>query len=97
MHNNTADQCLCFCYTASTIPLTSWIQKYKPLASFCRCIAWFVSDLVRNPEDRFSHGVAYIMCGRATIDTLTASLLVALFDVNLILPISGFVYIVLKK
>ena len=26
-----------------------------PLAIFCGCTAWFVSDMVRNPEDRLSH------------------------------------------
>ena len=28
--------------------------KFKPLAIFCECTAEFVSDLVGNPEDRFS-------------------------------------------
>ena len=27
----------------------------KQLAIFCGCTDWFVSDLVKNPEDRFSH------------------------------------------
>ena len=42
--NRTADQHLCFRYIDSTIPL----------ASFCGCTVRFVSDLVGNPEDRFS-------------------------------------------
>ena len=29
--------------------------NFKPLAIFCGCTARFVSELVRNPEDRFSH------------------------------------------
>ena len=29
-----------------------------PLAIFCGCTARFVSDLVRNREDRFSHDTA---------------------------------------
>ena len=32
----------------------------KPLAIFCGCTARFVSDLVGNPEDRFSHNEAQI-------------------------------------
>ena len=42
-------QRLCFCYIDST--------KFKPLATFCGCTARFVSDLVGNPEDRFSRDV----------------------------------------
>ena len=48
--NCAADQRLCFRYTDSTIPLLP-----RPLAILCGCIAWFVLDLVGNPEDRFSH------------------------------------------
>ena len=32
----------------------------KILAIFCGCTAWFVSDLVGNPEDRFSRDEAQI-------------------------------------
>ena len=53
--NREADQRLCFRCTDSTIPL-----HFKPLANFCPCTAWFVSDLVENPEDRFSHNEAHI-------------------------------------
>ena len=48
--NRAADQCLCFRYIDSTIPLLS-----RPLAIFLGCTAWFVSDLVGNPRDRFTH------------------------------------------
>ena len=34
--------------------------KFKPLVIFCDCAAWFVSDLVGNPEDRFSHKEAHL-------------------------------------
>ena len=44
-----------FRYTDSTIS-----RNYKPLAIFCGCTARFVSDLVGNPEDRFSHNEAHI-------------------------------------
>ena len=54
--NKEADQLRgCFRYIDSTIPLLP-----KPLAIFCGCTARFVSDLVGNPEDRFSHNEAYI-------------------------------------
>ena len=33
---------------------------FKPLAIFCDCTVWFVSDLVGNPEDRFSHDVDHL-------------------------------------
>ena len=50
--NREADRRLCFRYIASTI---------KSLAIFCGCTARFVSDLVGNPEDRFSHNEVQIM------------------------------------
>ena len=56
--NCAADQRLCFHYTDCAIPLI--IQTVKPLAIFCGCTAQFVSDLVGNPEDRFSHNEAQI-------------------------------------
>ena len=58
-----ADQRLCFRYTDTTIPLLSKSENLKSLVIFCGCTAWFVWDLVRNPEDRFSHNEAQlIMC-----------------------------------
>ena len=58
--NREADQRLCFRYMASTIPLLPKFKIFKPLAIFCDCTARFVSDLVRNPEDRFSRNEAQI-------------------------------------
>ena len=55
--NREADQRLCFRYTESTIPLL-YIPNFKPLAILCGCTARFVSDLVGNSEDRFSHNEA---------------------------------------
>ena len=57
-----ADQCLCFLYTGSIIPLesSSLFQNFKPQGIFCDCTTWFVSDKVRNPEDRFSHNEAHM-------------------------------------
>ena len=60
--NRKADQCLCFRYTDSTIPLVSKFEIFKPLAIFCGCTARFVSDLIGNPEDRFTHDAAHIRC-----------------------------------
>ena len=37
------------------------LSNFKPLAIFCGCTAWFVSDLVGNLEDRFSHNEAHII------------------------------------
>ena len=37
------------------------IRNFKPLAILCGCTDWFVSDLVGNPEDRFSHVAAQII------------------------------------
>ena len=55
-----ADQCLCFRYTDSTIPLLHKFQNFKPPAIFCGCTAWFVLDLVGNTEDLFSHNEAHM-------------------------------------
>ena len=56
--NHATDQRLCFHYIDSTIPLLPKSEIYKFLAIFCHCTAWFVSDLVGNPKDRFSHDAA---------------------------------------
>ena len=59
LHSNcAADQRLCFRYIDSTIPLLSF-RNFKPLAIFCDCTARYVSDLVENSEDRFSHNEAH--------------------------------------
>ena len=55
-----ADQCLCFRYIDSTIPLLSKSEFSKPLTIFSGCIARFVSELVRNPEDNFSNEAAHV-------------------------------------
>ena len=59
--NREADQRLCFRHIDSTIPLLSISEISKPLAIFCSRTAWFVSDLVGNTEDRFSHNEAHIL------------------------------------
>ena len=59
--NRTADQRLCFRHIDSTIPLfpTSEIA----LAIFCDYTARFVSNLVGNPEDRFSGDAPHMKLG----------------------------------
>ena len=57
--NPEADQRLCFRYKDCPIP--PWSKYFKALAIFCDCTARFVSDLVGNPEDQFSHNEAHIM------------------------------------
>ena len=59
--NFTADQRLCFCYADSTILSSSSIRDFKVLAILGRCTCQFVSDLVENPEDRFSRVTAHVI------------------------------------
>ena len=65
--NREADQRLCFRYINSTIPFLSKSEIFKPLAIFCGCAARFVSDLVGNPEDRFSHNEAHIIVAKCYV------------------------------
>ena len=59
--NCAADQRLSFRYMDRTIPQsTTLIRKFTPLAIFYDCTVWFVSDLVGNPEYRFSHDEAHL-------------------------------------
>ena len=58
--NREADQRLCFHYTDNTISLLPKSEIFKHLDIFCVCTARFVSDLVGNPKDRFSHNEAHI-------------------------------------
>ena len=61
LHSNCeADQRLCFRCTDSSISLLKSVI-FKLLACLCDCTGRFVSDLVGNPEDRFSHVVAQIL------------------------------------
>ena len=43
----------------SAFVFATWLNS-KPLAIFCGYTAQFVSNLVRNPEDRFSQDVTHI-------------------------------------
>ena len=64
--NREADQRLRFRYTDSTIPLLSK-SNFKLLAILCGRAAWFVWDLVGNPEDRISHNEAHMKVGSAGV------------------------------
>ena len=64
--NREADQRLCFPYIDSTIPLLPKYENFKPLAILCGWAVRFVSDQVRNPEDRFSHNEAHTVHGKAS-------------------------------
>ena len=58
--NKGADQCLCFRYMDSTIPL---LLKYEFSSIYpsSEDADRFVSDLVGNPEDRFSRVAAHLL------------------------------------
>ena len=58
--NHEADQRLCFRHKDSTISLLHK-SEISRLAIPCGSTARFVSDLVGNPEDRFSHVTAPIL------------------------------------
>ena len=60
--NRTADQRLCFRYK-DVQSLFFLNPKFKPPTIFCGCTDRFVSDLVGDPEDRFSHNKAHIEAG----------------------------------
>ena len=57
--NHEGYQRLSFPYIGSTIHLLP--IYFKPLAILCGCTVRFVSDLVGNHEDRFSHKEAHLM------------------------------------
>ena len=59
--NREADQRFSFRYKDSTIPLLPKSDDFRLLAIFFGSTAWFVSDLVGNPEDQFSHVAAHMV------------------------------------
>ena len=73
--NCEADQRLCFRYTDSTSPRLLIPKNFKPLACFCDCTGWFVSDLVGNPEDRFSRVAAHLSLCTALISVIVISMI----------------------
>ena len=40
----------------------TYIQSFNLLVLFCDCTAWFVTDLVMNPNCWFSHAQVLFMC-----------------------------------
>ena len=61
--NREADQRLCFCYSDSKIPLLLTAK----ISSFYDYIGRLMSDLVGNPEDRFSRVAAQMRCKTKTL------------------------------
>ena len=59
--NLAADHRLCFCYKDSTVPLLPKSKISSLLIIFCGGTTRLMSDLVGNPEDRFSHDAAHTM------------------------------------
>ena len=56
------DFCLCENKGADQLLLKSTkIRNFKLLTLFCACAGQFVSDLVGNPEDRFSRVAAQLV------------------------------------
>ena len=51
--NHAADQRLCFGYVDFNNPSTSLIRNFMPLAIFCGCTTWFVSDRSETPKTGF--------------------------------------------
>ena len=59
-NNCTSDQRLCFRNTHNTIIIP---PLFLPKISVCGCTGLFVSDLIGNPEDRFSdNGTLFVCC-----------------------------------
>ena len=54
----------CFVFATQMVQFLYFIDpNFKPLAVFCACTAWFVSDLFGSPENQFSCDVAHIVFG----------------------------------
>ena len=65
-----------FVYTTQYNSFTSLIRNIKLLTCFCdcHCTAWFVSDLVRNPEDWFSCIMAHSYLLKFSLSFISLSL-----------------------
>ena len=64
--HRAADQRLCFCYINSTIHMLSKLEisSLQPSSEVVQPrLSNFVSDLVGNPEDRFSYVTALMILG----------------------------------
>ena len=57
--NCAADQRLCF-HNTSIVQSLYFLNPKFQASSHLHCTAWFVSDLVGNPEDRFSGDTAHM-------------------------------------
>ena len=79
--NREADQRLCFRYMDSTFPPLLIPKIFKILGFFCDRTGWFVSDLVGNPEDRFSHVAAHIVDYDRNFQEVTLNFVIRRYNV----------------
>ena len=63
------------------MPLLLISKRFKLLAFFCDCTAWFVSDLVENPNCWFSHAQAHIEFSQTICSKILDAFLI--FDQNI--------------
>ena len=57
----TAKLISAFVFTTRIVKFLYFLNpKFQASTIFCGCTAWFVSDLVENTEDRFSHNQAQL-------------------------------------
>ena len=56
------DQCLCYSLIRKYHVCTCYERNFNFLASLCSWGDWFETGFVGNPEDRFSHNEAHIIC-----------------------------------
>ena len=56
-----SDQRLCCSLPGWNDTYTCYSRNFKTLASLCSLAPWFESNLVANPEDRFSRDVAHLL------------------------------------
>ena len=57
-----SDQRLCYSRFGKNHILACYRRTFNFLASLCSCGDWFECGFVRNPEDRFSHDEAQMLC-----------------------------------
>ena len=83
--NCKADQCLCFRYIDSKIPLLSKSKNFQPLATLCACTAQFVSDLFGYHIVGFL--ITWLMCCCCDI---YVNCFACLFELRFKVPVNNF-------
>ena len=88
-----ADHRLCFRNTYSTIPLLPKSENFKPLTIFCGSTARFVSDLIENPKNRFSHDTALLILYKKNFsDKRFMSKNIKCLPIEVSLFLTGFIF-----